>query len=237
LTVGGAGETLRLVASLPHSDGQKLTLAQSGRTFEVELPLVGLFQASNALVAAGLALGLGERSDAVVGSLSSLVGAPGRLEKVASTAAGSPIYVDYAHTPDAVATVLMALRPHVRGDLHIVLGCGGDRDKGKRQLMGAAAAEHADRVIVTDDNPRNEDPAAIRAAVLKGCPDAVEIGDRSQAIREAVADLKSGDVLVIAGKGHESGQIVAGVTHPFSDREEAIKAAVAVGGRPAERRA
>ena len=237
LTVGGAGETLRLVASLPHSDGQKLTLAQGGRTFEVELPLVGLFQASNALVAAGLAFGLGERFDAVVDSLSSLIGAPGRLEKVASTAAGSPIYVDYAHTPDAVATVLMALRPHVRGDLHIVLGCGGDRDKGKRQLMGAAAAEHADRVIVTDDNPRNEDPAAIRAAVLKGCPDAVEIGDRSQAIREAVADLKSGDVLVVAGKGHESGQIVAGVTHPFSDREEAIKAAVAVGGRPAERRA
>ena len=237
LTVGQVGETLRVSAVTPRSEGQALSLVHDGRTYGVELPLVGLFQASNALVAAGLAIGLGERADAVISGLSKLVGAPGRLELVAHSAAGVPIYVDYAHTPDAIATVLEALRPHVRGKIHIVFGCGGDRDKGKRSLMGAAAAEHADRVIVTDDNPRGEDAGAIRAAAMKGCPDALEIGDRAEAIRVAVGGLDRDDALVIAGKGHETGQIVAGVTYPFSDRDEAVQAVMASGGRPSGRRA
>ena len=236
LTVGKTGETLRLAASTPHREGQRLTIVHRGHSFEVELPLVGDFQASNALVAAGLAIGLGEQAEGVIGNLAKLPGAPGRLEKVAHASTGAPIYVDYAHTPDAVVTVLTALRPHVRGKLHIVFGCGGDRDKGKRPLMGAAAAEHADRIVVTDDNPRSEDAATIRAGVLQACPGAREIGDRADAIRYAIAELQAGDALVIAGKGHETGQIVGGVTHPFSDRDEAVKAAVALDGHAVERR-
>ena len=146
---------------------------------------------------------------------------------------GAPIYVDYAHTPDALETVLVAIRPHVAGRLHVVFGCGGDRDKGKRPLMGAAAAAFADDVIVTDDNPRSENPSVIRKEILSGCPKAQEIGDRATAIRAGVAALRAGDVLVIAGKGHETGQIVGNETRPFSDRDEAIKAAIALGGAAA----
>jgi UDP-N-acetylmuramoyl-L-alanyl-D-glutamate--2,6-diaminopimelate ligase len=186
------------------------------------------------LIAAGLALGLGAPAEHVFTALACLRGAPGRLEKVAYALSGAPIYVDYAHTPDALETVLTALRPHVRGKLHAIFGCGGNRDKGKRPLMGAAAAKHADFVIVTDDNPRSEDPAAIRAEALAGCPGAQEIGDRAEAIHAGIAALGPDDVLVIAGKGHEPGQTVGSETHPFLDRDEAIKAATALGGHAAE---
>jgi UDP-N-acetylmuramoyl-L-alanyl-D-glutamate--2,6-diaminopimelate ligase len=224
LTVGAKGEGLKLVARQPRADGQALKIVYRNKTYDVSLPLAGDFQASNALVAAGLAIGLGDAPEKVFAALAHLNGAPGRLEKVAVTRAGAAVYVDYAHTPDALETVLKAIRPHVSGKLAVVFGCGGDRDKGKRPLMGEVAAEFADRVIVTDDNPRNENPAAIRKEILAACPGAEEIGDRAAAIRTAIADLQSGDVLVIAGKGHERGQIVGNETRPFSDRDEAMKA-------------
>jgi UDP-N-acetylmuramoyl-L-alanyl-D-glutamate--2,6-diaminopimelate ligase len=233
VTVGEKGETLKLIARLPHGDGQSLEIAHGGRIHNVELPLAGSFQASNALVAAGFAIGLGEAADKVFAALAHLKGAPGRLEKVAHAKSGAAIYVDYAHTPDALETVLAAIRPHVKGRLHVVFGCGGDRDKGKRPLMGKAAAQFADVAIVTDDNPRSEDPAAIRKDALAGAPSAREIGDRAQAIGETVAALGPGDALIIAGKGHETGQTVGALTRPFSDREEAIKAALALGGSAA----
>ena len=219
---------------MPHGDGQTLTIVHGGKTYDVALPLAGDFQASNALVAAGLAIGLGEPADSVFAALAHLKGAAGRLEKVAMARSGAPVYVDYAHTPDALETVLVAMRPHVTNKLSVVFGCGGDRDRGKRPLMGRAAASHADRVIVTDDNPRSEEPAAIRAEILAACPGATEIGDRASAIRQAIAALDSGDVLVIAGKGHERGQIVGTDVRPFSDREEAVKSALALGGRAVE---
>jgi UDP-N-acetylmuramoyl-L-alanyl-D-glutamate--2,6-diaminopimelate ligase len=233
ITVGGAGADIAIEACAPHGDGQTLSVRHAGHVYKVELPLAGRYQAENALVAAGLVIGLGDKPASVFKALETLKGAPGRLEKVAYAKSGAPIYVDYAHTPDAIETVLKALRPHTKGALHVIFGCGGDRDKGKRPLMGKAAAEFADRVIVTDDNPRSEDPAAIRSEALAGAPGAREIGDRAEAIREGIAALKAGDVLVIAGKGHESGQIVGKETRPFSDHEEAVKAALALGGRAA----
>jgi UDP-N-acetylmuramoyl-L-alanyl-D-glutamate--2,6-diaminopimelate ligase len=151
------------------------------------------------------------------------------MECVARLANGAAVYVDYAHTPDALETVLTALRPHTAGKLIAVFGCGGDRDRGKRPQMGAVVARLADRAIVTDDNPRSEDPAAIRAEIMPACPDATEIGDRAEAIHEAIAGLRSGDVLVIAGKGHESGQTIAGVTHPFDDAVVARAAVASLG--------
>src|SRR5579871_4293027 len=201
LTVRETGETIRLLSAQGRLDGQALKLVHGGRQYDVALPLAGSFQASNALVAAGLVIGLGEEPAKVFAALEHLKGAPGRLEKVAFAASGAPIYVDYAHTPDSLEKVLTAIRPHVTGKLHVIFGCGGDRDKGKRPLMGEAAAKFADLVIVTDDNPRSEDPATIRKAALAGAPGAREIGDRAEAIRAAVAALKSGDILVIAGKG------------------------------------
>ena len=237
LTVGEKGESLKLLARAPHGDGQSLKVAYDENTYTVALPFAGAFQVSNALVAAAFAIGLGENARAVFAALAGLKGAPGRLEKVATAKSGAPVYVDYAHTPDALENILTALRPHTKGKLWVVFGCGGDRDKGKRPLMGAAAAKFADRVIVTDDNPRSEEAAAIRKEALAGCPGAREIGDRAEAIRAGIAALGEGDVLVIAGKGHESGQIVGAVVHPFSDRDEAIKAAISLGGRPAERQA
>ena len=230
LTIGLRGETLRLTGQLPRARGQDLTVVHDGRTRTIALPLAGLFQASNALVAAGLALGLGDPADAVFAALERLSGAPGRLELVAQTRSGAPIYVDYAHTPDAIETVLVALKPHVKGRLHIIFGCGGDRDRGKRPLMAAAAARHADSIIVSDDNPRSEDPAAIRREVLLGAPHAREVGDRAEAIGLGIAALGPDDALVIAGKGHEETQIVGTETRPFSDRKEAVKAALALGG-------
>ena len=236
ISVGRAGETIRLAALEGRGDTQAMTIRHAGHTYNVLLPLAGSFQASNALVAAGLAIGLlDDQADAgrVFGALAHLKGAPGRMEKVAFSAAGAPVYVDYAHTPDSLEKVLEALRPHTEGKLVAVFGCGGDRDKGKRPLMGAVAAKLADQVIVTDDNPRSEDPAAIRAAILAAAPGAREIGDRAQAIRAAIAILGSGDVLVIAGKGHESGQYIQDEIHPFSDKTEAVAAALAMGGRAA----
>jgi UDP-N-acetylmuramoyl-L-alanyl-D-glutamate--2,6-diaminopimelate ligase len=234
LTVGEHGSALKLLSRMPQSGGQILIVQCMGHPFEIALPLAGSFQASNALVAAGLAIGLGEDADKVLAALGVLRGAPGRLQKIAFAASGAPIYVDYAHTPDALATVLAAIRPHVDGRLHVVFGCGGDRDAGKRPLMGRIAAEFADSVIVTDDNPRGEDAATIRRQVLAGCPTAREIGDRAAAIAEAIAALGRGDALIVAGKGHESGQIVGDHTRPFSDADEALKSALALGGRSAE---
>ena len=233
ITVGERNQTITLSSCQSVGDAQALTIGFARKSYDVLLPLAGAFQASNALVAAGLAIGLGEDPARVFAALAHLKGAPGRMEKVALTAAGAPIYVDYAHTPDSLEKVLQALRPHTAKKLRLVFGCGGDRDKGKRPLMGQIAAALADDVIVTDDNPRTENPAAIRAAILATAKGAREIGDRHDAIQTAIAALKQGDVLVIAGKGHETGQYINGQTFPFSDRDEAIKAAIEGGGRAA----
>ncbi len=236
ITVGRKGETIHLERREDQGGAQALTLRYPGPTGKIHhvlLPQAGAFQASNALVAAGLAIGLGEDSAKVFKALEHLRGAPGRMEKVAFAASGAPIYVDYAHTPDSLEKVLEALRPHTANRLHVVFGCGGDRDKGKRPLMGAIAARLADDVIITDDNPRTEDAAAIRAEILAAAPDAREIGGRHDAIRAGIASLAVGDVLILAGKGHESGQYINGVTYPFSDREEAVKFALQLGGRAA----
>jgi len=223
LCVGGKDRDIALLNSDPHGDGQTLSVRFGGQDFSIELSLVGAFQASNALLAAGLAIALGSPAKDVFAALPRLIGAPGRMERVARTQSGGTVYVDYAHTPDALQTILTAMRPHTRGKLHVVFGCGGDRDAGKRPMMGAIAARLADRVIVTDDNPRSEAPSEIRKAILAGCSSAEEIGSRSDAIRAAIGDLGEGDVLVIAGKGHETGQTIGSETHPFSDRAEALK--------------
>jgi UDP-N-acetylmuramoyl-L-alanyl-D-glutamate--2,6-diaminopimelate ligase len=188
------------------------------------LPLVGKFQVENALIAAGLALATGGDPASVFAALAQLSGARGRLELVGDKR-GAPIFVDYAHKPDALAKALDALRPYAPGRLVVVFGAGGDRDRGKRALMGAVAIAKADRVVVTDDNPRSEDAAAIRASIVASAPGAVEIGDRREAIRSAVADLRRGDVLLVAGKGHETGQIIGDRIVPFSDHE-AVAAAL-----------
>jgi UDP-N-acetylmuramoyl-L-alanyl-D-glutamate--2,6-diaminopimelate ligase len=224
LSVGEAGQGIRLAARSLTPEGQRLKLAVDGRTHDLVLPLAGGFQASNALVAAGLCLAAGLSLEETLAGLEALEGAPGRLQRVAAGPRGGEAYVDYAHTPDGLETVLKALRPHVRGKLIVVFGAGGDRDRGKRPLMGAIAAALADVAIVTDDNPRSENPAVIRAEVLAGAKGAKEIGDRREAIRAAAAMLAEGDVLVVAGKGHEQGQIVAGVTHPFDDVAETAQA-------------
>jgi UDP-N-acetylmuramoyl-L-alanyl-D-glutamate--2,6-diaminopimelate ligase len=223
-SVGEAGQGLRLAQRSLLPEGQLLTLRAEGRAFDVRLPLAGGFQASNALVAAGLCLAAGLTLEDTLAGLEALEGAPGRLQRVGAGPRGGEAYVDYAHTPDGLETVLKALRPHVRGRLIAVFGAGGDRDRGKRPIMGRIAAELADVAIVTDDNPRSEDPAAIRAEVLAGAVGAREIGDRRAAIRAAAAMLTNGDVLVVAGKGHEQGQTIAGVTHPFDDVTETAEA-------------
>ena len=230
MTVGEKGETIRLVSREGLGDYQKLQLAHDGNTYDVVLPLAGGFQASNALVAAGLAIGLGEDAGQTFAALATLKGAPGRMERVAFAANGASVYVDYAHTPDSLEKVLEALRAHTPGRLHVVFGCGGDRDKGKRPLMGAIATRLADAIIVTDDNPRTEDAAAIRGEILAAAPGAHEIADRRVAIQTAVGALEPGDVLVIAGKGHETGQYVQGQVFAFSDKGEAVTAALMIGG-------
>ena len=230
MTVGETGETIRLLSRTSLGDYQQLTLVHAGQTHDVVLPLAGAFQASNALVAAGLAIGLGEDAAATFAALGKLKGAPGRMERVAFAANGASVYVDYAHTPDSLEKVLEALRAHTPSRLHVVFGCGGDRDKGKRPLMGAIAARLADNVIVTDDNPRSEDAAAIRREILAAAPGAHEIADRRVAIQTAVAGLEAGDVLVLAGKGHETGQVVQGQVLAFSDKSEAVTAALMIGG-------
>jgi UDP-N-acetylmuramoyl-L-alanyl-D-glutamate--2,6-diaminopimelate ligase len=225
ITVGRAGETLRLVSDDVDSFAQVLGIEHDGKRHTVRLPLVGGFQAANALVAAGLVMATGARAEDVLPNLAILQGARGRLDLAGTSPAGSPIFVDYAHTPDALAKALEALRPYVRNRLLVVFGCGGDRDKGKRPEMGAASVAKADIAIVTDDNPRNEDPSEIRREILAGAPGAIEIGNRAEAIAEAVAMLEKGDVLLVAGKGHETGQTVGTTVIPFSDHE-AVSAAL-----------
>ena len=217
LTVGEAGEAIRLHAAQPLPDGLALSVTAFGARHDIHLPLPGRFQADNALLAAALAVGAGQPADRVLAALPGLAGVRGRMERAAVLAKGAAVYVDYAHTPDALARLLAALRPHTAGRLHVLFGAGGDRDPGKRPLMGAAAAAAADVVWVTDDNPRSEDAAAIRAAVLAGASGAIDAGARDAAIATALSDLRPGDVLAVAGKGHESGQEIAGVVHPFDD--------------------
>ena len=223
MAVGERGRDLALIGRRAVPEGQRLTIDVRGTLHEVLLPLAGAFQASNALVAAGLCIAAGETPERVLAGLEKITGAQGRLQRIPGAARGE-VYVDYAHTPDGLETVLKALRPHATGRLIVVFGAGGDRDTAKRPLMGEIAGRLADVAIVTDDNPRSEDPAAIRKAVRRGCPGAQEIGDRRAAIQQAIALMGDGDVVVIAGKGHEQGQIVGGVTHPFDDATEAAEA-------------
>ncbi|MGH6854049.1 MAG: UDP-N-acetylmuramoyl-L-alanyl-D-glutamate--2,6-diaminopimelate ligase [Aestuariivirga sp.] len=225
-TTGKEGRDIKLLSATREGFGQRLDIQGPSQRHGVMLPLVGDFQASNALIAAGLVIATGGEEARVFHALQSLKGAKGRLDLVARAKNGAPVFVDYAHTPDALENAMASLRPYVRGKLHLVFGCGGDRDKGKRPLMGAVAARLADRRYVTDDNPRNEEPAAIRAEILAGSPGACEIGNRGQAIRAAVDALAVGDVLLIAGKGHEEGQKIGKMVIPFSDHD-AVRAAVA----------
>ena len=217
----GAGGDIDLLQRRVVGDGQQLAISALGHGAELALPLIGAFQAENVLCAIALVLACGEEPDAVLAAAACLTGVPGRLQAVGALANGGRVYVDYSHKPEALRAAIAALRPHTKGRLLVVFGCGGDRDRGKRPQMGRIAAELADGVVVTDDNPRGEDAAAIRAEVLRGCPDATEIGDRGQAIATAIGWLASGDVLLIAGKGHETGQEINGVTHPFDDRDVA----------------
>ncbi len=228
IRIGHDAGDIRLLKRRPHDAGQELTIGHDGGVIDVDLPLVGEFQALNALTAAALVIGCGGEAQAAFRALEHLRAVPGRMEPVSVLGNGARVYVDYAHTPDALKTVLQALRPHVQGRLVVVFGCGGDRDRGKRPLMGAAASEFADKVYVTDDNPRSEEPAAIRAEILKAAPGAVEIGDRAAAIEAAMRDLQPGDMLVVAGKGHERGQIIKGEVRDFSDFAEVRKVAAAI---------
>jgi len=230
LSVGAMGEGLTLAHRELAPGGQRLRIGAEGRNFDVRLPLAGAFQASNALIAAGLCIAAGEETEAVLAALEHIEGAPGRLQHVGAAKKGGEAYVDYAHTPDALKTVLLAVRPHAAGRLIVVFGAGGDRDKTKRPQMGAIAASLADIAIVTDDNPRSEEPAAIRAEIRAGASGLREIGDRREAIAAAAAMLREGDVLVVAGKGHEQGQIVGAIIHPFDDVAET---AAALGLEPA----
>jgi len=206
--VGEAGEAIRLLARKPGHLGQDLEIEYQGQRYKVMLPLIGAYQAANALVAAGLVLATGGEAGRVFDALRRLQPVRGRLERAVITASGVPVYVDYAHTPDALSAAIAALRPHVTGRLITVFGAGGDRDMGKRAPMGEVAAAHSELVIVTDDNPRGEDPAAIRLQVLAGASGAREVGDRRAAIRAAIDEAGPGDIVLIAGKGHEQGQII-----------------------------
>ena len=232
LTTVGAepGADLRILRQRFDAGGQDLRFEWRGGVRMARLPLIGGFQARNALLAAGLAIACGADPDAVFRALPRLETVRGRMQRAATRGNGAAVYVDYSHTPAAVETALAALRPHVMGRLVVVLGAGGDRDREKRPMMGRAAAEGADLVLVTDDNPRSEDPAAIRAAVMEGAPEATEIADRAEAILRAVDALGPGDALLVAGKGHETGQEVAGVLHPFDDAEQASIAVAALDG-------
>jgi UDP-N-acetylmuramoyl-L-alanyl-D-glutamate--2,6-diaminopimelate ligase len=223
------GRDLKLDSASPRGTGQLLVVTHEGKRYDIAFPLAGGFQASNALVAAGLAIGTGAAAGAVFAALEQIEGAAGRLQHVTTLENGAAVYVDYAHTPDALQTVIAALRPHTTGKLHLVFGCGGDRDKGKRPQMGRIAIERADRVVVTDDNPRTEDAAQIRAAILAEAKGAAEIADRADAIALAMAALGPGDVLIVAGKGHESGQIIGDVVKPFSDAAEILRVAAKLG--------
>ena len=230
ISYGRQGHDLRIVERTPTPTGQHVSLRVFGAQFTLDFPLAGEFQLMNALCALGMVIGSDAaypRTDPArfVAGLKTLTGVRGRLELVATLANGASIYVDYAHKPDALVAVLNALRPHTDGKLVVAFGCGGDRDPGKRPIMGEIATRLADRVIVTDDNPRGENPAAIRAAVMAGAPGAVEIGDRAEAISAGIRELQAGDIFVIAGKGHEQGQIIGNTVRPFDDAAAARAAA------------
>ncbi|MDP3899020.1 MAG: UDP-N-acetylmuramoyl-L-alanyl-D-glutamate--2,6-diaminopimelate ligase [Mesorhizobium sp.] len=225
LTVGRKGNFLRLKRLELERFRQRAEIEADGVIHEIDLPLAGDFQMSNALVAAGLAIATGTTAATALAALEHLQGAPGRLDLVGQTPGGAPVYVDYAHKPEALENVLLAVRPFTTGRVIVVFGCGGDRDRGKRPIMGGIAVRLADVSIVTDDNPRSEVPAAIRAEILANAPGAIEIGDRREAIRRAVAMLSAGDTLIVAGKGHEEGQKIGDVEHPFSDHAE-VRAAL-----------
>ena len=233
ITVGHSNGAARLkITGLRMTEtGQEVLFRWQGNQYKIALELIGSFQAMNVMVAAGLVIAAGEEAEAVFSVLPKLTGVRGRMQLAATRSHGAPIFVDYAHTPDAVQIALQALRPHVMGRLVVVIGAGGDRDRGKRPLMGQAAADHADVVFVTDDNPRSEDPEGIRAEILQACPEAIEVADRAEAILRAVDNLSPGDALLIAGKGHETGQIVGDVVYPFDDVEQASVAVAALEGR------
>lgn len=230
ITIGSGQGDMNITASRFDATGQEVRFTWNGAAHTARLGLIGGFQAGNVLTAAALAIACGARSEEVFATLPALKGVPGRMQLAATRLNGAAVFVDYAHTPDAVKTALRALRPHVLGRLIVVLGAGGDRDPGKRPLMGAAAAAEADVVFVTDDNPRTEDPALIRRAVMEGCPEATEVGDRAAAILAGVDALQAGDALLIAGKGHETGQIVGHDVLPFDDVEQASVAVRALDG-------
>lgn len=217
LTVGTKGETLKLVARSPTQLGQRLTIVVDGREREVTIPLIGAYQAANALTAAALVIATGGDRDRTLTDVARLQPVRGRLERAVITRAGAPLYVDYAHTPDALRSAIEALEPHAKGRLIIVFGAGGDRDTGKRPEMGEIAARMADLAIVTDDNPRSEDPAVIRRAILAGAPGAREVAGRREAIAAAIAEASADDIILVAGKGHEQGQIIGDRILPFDD--------------------
>ncbi|MCM8557572.1 UDP-N-acetylmuramoyl-L-alanyl-D-glutamate--2,6-diaminopimelate ligase [Sphingomicrobium sediminis] len=225
MTVGSRGETIRLGERRATPLGQALSITHDGETQLLKLPLIGEYQAANVLVAAGLALASGASWGKLFQAMGRISPVRGRLERAVISARGAPVYVDYAHTPDALEAAIAALRPHVEGRLITVFGAGGDRDAGKRGPMGEVAAEYSDIAIVTDDNPRSEDPAKIRKAILKAAPEAIEIGDRREAIREAIRMAGAGDIVLLAGKGHEQGQIVGDHVLPFDDVEVARESA------------
>ena len=225
LTVGRHGDFLTLKRVEHERHRQRAEVEAEGVLYEIDLPLAGDFQISNALVSAGLAISTGTPVAKALAALEKLKGAPGRLDLVGTTVSGAPVYVDYAHKPDALENVLASVRPFTTGRVMVVFGCGGDRDRGKRPIMGEIATRLADVVIVTDDNPRSEVPETIRAAILDAAPGAIEIGDRRKAIHEAVAMLHAGDTLIVAGKGHEEGQTIGTETLHFSDHEE-VRAAL-----------
>ncbi|MDG1067109.1 MAG: UDP-N-acetylmuramoyl-L-alanyl-D-glutamate--2,6-diaminopimelate ligase, partial [Sulfitobacter sp.] len=231
ITVGRDGGDLHLTAQRFDATGQDLRFVWRGKTYQKRLNLIGGFQADNVLLAAGLVIAWGAEASDVFDTIPHLTTVRGRMQLAATRDNGAAVFVDYAHTPDAVETALAAMRPHVMGRLVAIVGAGGDRDRAKRPLMGAAAAANADVVFVTDDNPRSEDPASIRAAVMGGCPDATEVGDRAEAILRGIDVLEPGDALLIAGKGHETGQTIGDDVLPFDDVEQASVAVAALDGR------
>ncbi len=233
ITVGPEGSDLCLLNQRFDATGQDLRFSWKGKAYQCRLNLIGGFQAENVLLACGLVIAAGEDPDRVFETLPHLITVRGRMQLAATRDNGAAVFVDYAHTPDAVATALKAMRPHVMGRLIAIVGAGGDRDATKRPLMGRAAAENADVVFVTDDNPRSEDPATIRGAVMLGAPEATEVGDRAEAILRGIDALQPGDALLIAGKGHETGQIVGDQVLPFDDVEQASISVAALDGRVA----
>jgi UDP-N-acetylmuramoyl-L-alanyl-D-glutamate--2,6-diaminopimelate ligase len=217
LTIGRTGQTIRLVDQIPTALGQTLTLERAGKSYLLPLPLIGAYQASNVLTAAGLVLATGGEWETTFSAMKRVAPVRGRLERAVITRSGAPVYVDYAHTPDALEAAIAALRPHVEGRLITIFGAGGDRDQGKRPEMGAVATRMSDIVIVTDDNPRSEDPARIRAEIMAGAPGATEVAGRREAIGAAIALAETGDIVLLAGKGHETGQIIGDRVLPFDD--------------------